>query len=133
MHRCLLQEEKGGRHFRKLGYADLNLSWYAGAGPTTQRYILHPYDRSHRLDNSIVRVSVNVTLREGDTIFRRPVARQQHPVTIEEGGRSKKEEDKSEREQSSSGGGGGGGDGAQSQSRPSSLTAFQQRLSGRLL
>ncbi len=71
------QEEKGGRHFRKLGFADVNLSEYAGSGPTTQRYILQPYDRSHRLDNSIVRITVNVTLREGDTIFRRPLTRQQ--------------------------------------------------------
>ncbi len=75
------QEEKGGRHFRKLGFADVNLSEYAGAGPATQRYILQPYDRSHRLDNSIVRITVNVTLREGDTIFRRPVTRQQ-PIAI---------------------------------------------------
>ena len=46
-------EEKGGRNFRKLGFTDVNLAEYAGAGPSTQRYILQPYDLSHRLDNSI--------------------------------------------------------------------------------
>ena len=49
-------EEKGGRNFRKLGFTDVNLAEYAGAGPSTQRYILQPYDLSHRLDNSIGRV-----------------------------------------------------------------------------
>jgi hypothetical protein len=76
-----LQEEKGGRHFRKLGFADVNLAEYAGAGPSTQRYILQPYDQHHRLDNSIVQVSINVTLREGDTIFQRPLTRQQ-PIAL---------------------------------------------------
>ena len=65
------QEERGGRHDRKLGFADINLAEYAGSGPTTQRYILQPYNQSHRLDNSIVRITVNVTLKEGDTIFQR--------------------------------------------------------------
>ena len=50
---------------------DVNLAEYAGAGPSTQRYILQPYDSSHRLDNSIVQLTVNITLREGDTIFQR--------------------------------------------------------------
>lgn len=64
-------EEKGGKHFRKLGFTDINLSEYAGAGPSTQRYILQPYDQNHRLDNSILQVSLNITLKEGDTIFQR--------------------------------------------------------------
>ena len=67
----ILQEEKGGRHFRKLGFVDVNLAEYAGAGPSTQRYILQPYESNHRLDNSIVQLTVNITLREGDTIFQR--------------------------------------------------------------
>merc|ERR1719510_753366 len=74
-------EEKGGRHFRKLGFVDVNLAEYAGAGPSTQRYILQPYDSSHRLDNSIVQLTVNITLREGDTIFQRPLTRQQ-PILL---------------------------------------------------
>jgi len=74
-------EEKGGRHFRKLGFVDVNLAEYAGAGPSTQRYILQPYESSHRLDNSIVQLTVNITLREGDTIFQRPLTRQQ-PILL---------------------------------------------------
>ena len=64
-------EEKGGRHFRKLGFVDVNLAEYAGAGPSTQRYILQPYDSSHRLDNSIVQLSLNIVVKEGDRIFKR--------------------------------------------------------------
>ena len=73
-------EEKSGK-FRKLGFIDINLAEYAGAGPSTQRYILQPYDLNHRLDNSILQVSVNVTLREGDTIFQRPLTRNQ-PIAL---------------------------------------------------
>jgi hypothetical protein len=65
------QEEKGGRHFRKIGFTDINLAEYAGGGPSTQRYILQPYDLNHRLDNSILQVTLNITLKEGDTIFQR--------------------------------------------------------------
>jgi len=74
-------EEKGGRNFRKLGFSDINLAEYAGAGPSTQRYILQPYDLSHRLDNSIVQVTLNITLKEGDTIFQRPFTRTQ-PILL---------------------------------------------------
>ena len=74
-------EEKGGRHFRKLGFTDINLAEYAGAGPSTQRYILQPYDLNHRLDNSILQVTLNITLKEGDTIFQRPLTRMQ-PILL---------------------------------------------------
>ena len=77
----LFQEEKGGRNFRKLGFVDINLAEYAAVGPSTQRYILQPYDQHHRLDNSIVQLSINVTLREGDPVFQRPLTRQQ-PITL---------------------------------------------------
>ena len=60
----------------KIGFTDINLAEYAGAGPSTQRYILQPYDQHHRLDNSILQVSLNITLKEGDTIFQRPLTRQ---------------------------------------------------------
>ena len=77
----MFQEEKGGRNFRKLGFVDINLAEYAAVGPSTQRYILQPYDQHHRLDNSIVQLSINVTLREGDPVFQRPLTRQQ-PITL---------------------------------------------------
>lgn len=74
-------EEKGGRHFRKIGFTDINLAEYAGGGPSTQRYILQPYDQNHRLDNSILQITLNITLKEGDTIFQRPLARHQ-PIRL---------------------------------------------------
>ena len=74
-------EEKGGKHFRKLGFADVNLSEYAGAGPSTQRYILQGYDQNHRLDNSMLQITLNITLKEGDTIFQRPLTRRQ-PISL---------------------------------------------------
>ena len=64
-----------------MGFVDINLAEYAAVGPSTQRYILQPYDQHHRLDNSIVQVSINVTLREGDPVFQRPLTRQQ-PITL---------------------------------------------------
>ena len=64
-----------------MGFVDINLAEYAGAGPSTQRYILQPYDLNHRLDNSILQISLNVTLKEGDTIFQRPLTRQQ-PIVL---------------------------------------------------
>ena len=74
-------EEKGGRNFRKLGFTDINLAEYAGVGQSTQRYILQPYDLNHRLDNSILQIKLNITLREGDTIFQRPLTRTQ-PILL---------------------------------------------------
>ncbi|XP_071747205.1 EEIG family member 2 isoform X7 [Lepeophtheirus salmonis] len=65
-------EEKGGKHFRKIGFADINMAEYAGAGTSTQKYILQAYDTSHRLDNSMLQITLNLTLKEGDTIFQRP-------------------------------------------------------------
>ena len=45
------------------------------------RYILQPYDLNHRLDNSILQVTLNITLKEGDTIFQRPLTRMQ-PILL---------------------------------------------------
>ena len=65
------KEEKGGKNFRKIGFVDLNLAEYAGAGPTTQRYILQAYDQNHRLDNSLLQITLNIVLKEGDLVFQR--------------------------------------------------------------
>jgi len=75
------KEEKGGRNFRKIGFVDLDLAEYAGAGPSTQRYILQAYDTSHRLDNSLLQITLNITLREGDLVFSRPLTRAQ-PILL---------------------------------------------------
>jgi len=75
------KEEKGGKNYRKIGFVDVDLAEYAGAGPSTQRYILQAYDQHHRLDNSMVQLTLNITLREGDPVFQRPLTRQQ-PILL---------------------------------------------------
>uniref|UniRef100_A0A667X070 EEIG family member 2a n=1 Tax=Myripristis murdjan TaxID=586833 RepID=A0A667X070_9TELE len=51
------KEMKGGKTFAKLGFADLNLSEFAGSGSTTRRCLLEGYDTKHtRQDNSILKV-----------------------------------------------------------------------------
>jgi len=75
------KEEKGGKNFRKIGFVDLDLAEYAGAGPSIQRYILQAYDTSHRLDNSLLQINLNITLREGDLVFSRPLTRAQ-PILL---------------------------------------------------
>merc|ERR1711936_1463270 len=75
------KEEKGGKNFRKIGFVDLDLAEYAGAGPSTQRYILQQYDMSHRLDNSLLQITLNIVLKEGDLVFQRPLTRNQ-PILL---------------------------------------------------
>jgi len=75
------KEEKGGRNFRKIGFVDVDLAEYAGAGPSTQRYILQAYDLNHRLDNSLLQITLNITLKEGDLVFQRPLTRNQ-PILL---------------------------------------------------
>ncbi|KAM7305700.1 protein FAM102A isoform X1 [Ixodes scapularis] len=66
------KEVKGGRSFQKLGFADLNLVEYAGAGMTSRRYLLEGYDAKHRQDNSVLKVSLGMTLLSGDPCFKAP-------------------------------------------------------------
>jgi len=75
------KEEKGGKNFRKIGFVDVDLAEYAGAGPSTQRYILQQYDMSHRLDNSLLQITLNIVLKEGDLVFQRPLTRNQ-PILL---------------------------------------------------
>ena len=45
-------------NFMQLGFADLNLSEFAGSGSTTRRCLLEGYDTKHtRQDNSILKAS----------------------------------------------------------------------------
>ena len=60
---------KGGRTFQKLGYADVNLAQYAGSGGTNC-YLLEAYDSKHRLHNSTLKVTVDMTLLSGDPCFK---------------------------------------------------------------
>ncbi|KAK8733821.1 hypothetical protein OTU49_006192 [Cherax quadricarinatus] len=63
------QEVRGGKSFQKLGYADVNLAEFAGSGGS-QRYLLEAYDSKHRLHNSMLKVTVDMTLLSGDPCFK---------------------------------------------------------------
>ena len=66
----LLQELKGGKSYQKLGFADINLSEFAGSGSQQRRYLLEGYDTKHRLDNSTLKLTMVVSLMSGDPVFK---------------------------------------------------------------
>ncbi|XP_033343717.1 protein FAM102B isoform X1 [Bombus vosnesenskii] len=74
---CILRisvrkELKGGRSFQKLGFTDLNLAEFAGAGLCRTRYLLEGYDSRHRQDNSMLRVAIKMNMLSGDILFKVP-------------------------------------------------------------
>jgi len=78
---CLLRisvrkEVKGGRSYQKLGFADLNLAEFAGSGSTSRRCLLEGYNARHRQDNSVLKVTIQMTLLSGDPCFKVPTPRQ---------------------------------------------------------
>ncbi|XP_013419732.1 protein FAM102A-like [Lingula anatina] len=66
------REVKGGKTFQKLGFADVNLSEFAGAGSTSRRFLLEGYDSKHRQDNSMLKVNIEMMLLSGDPCFKVP-------------------------------------------------------------
>lgn len=69
------KELKGGKAFSKLGFADLNLAEFAGSGSTVRCCILEGYDtKNTRQDNSILKVTIGMTLLSGDPCFKTPVS-----------------------------------------------------------
>ncbi|XP_057215989.1 protein FAM102A isoform X2 [Triplophysa rosa] len=69
------KELKGGKAFSKLGFADLNLAEFAGSGSTVHCCILEGYDtKNTRQDNSILKVTIGMTLLSGDPCFKMPVS-----------------------------------------------------------
>ncbi|KAF7998037.1 hypothetical protein HCN44_009435 [Aphidius gifuensis] len=74
---CILRisvrkELKGGRSFQKLGFTDLNLAEFAGAGICRRRCLLEGYDARHRQDNSMLRVTIKMNMLVGDILFKVP-------------------------------------------------------------
>uniref|UniRef100_A0A336LHN2 CSON007938 protein n=1 Tax=Culicoides sonorensis TaxID=179676 RepID=A0A336LHN2_CULSO len=74
---CLLRisvrkEINGGRSYQKLGFIDLNLAEFAGAGITSRRCLLEGYNTRHRQDNSMLRIKVKMTMLSGDILFKAP-------------------------------------------------------------
>ncbi|XP_008423047.2 protein FAM102A-like [Poecilia reticulata] len=68
-----LQELKGGKAYSKLGFADLNISEFAGSGSTVRCCILEGYDtKNTRQDNSILKVTIGMMLLSGDPCFKTP-------------------------------------------------------------
>lgn len=59
----------GGTH--KLGFVDVNLSEYAGCGKQNGKYLLEGYSSLTRLDNSILKFSIDMQLISGDPLFKR--------------------------------------------------------------
>uniref|UniRef100_A0A1A8G241 Family with sequence similarity 102, member B, a n=1 Tax=Nothobranchius korthausae TaxID=1143690 RepID=A0A1A8G241_9TELE len=67
------KELKGGKSFAKLGFADLNLSEFAGSRSTVRRCLLEGYDtKNTRQDNSILKVVIATQLMSGDPCFKTP-------------------------------------------------------------
>ncbi|XP_039620283.1 protein FAM102A-like [Polypterus senegalus] len=67
------KELKGGKAYSKLGFADLNLAEFAGSGSTARCCLLEGYDtKNTRQDNSILKVTIGMTLLSGDPCFKTP-------------------------------------------------------------
>lgn len=66
------REAQGGKSCHKLGFVDLDLASFAGQGAASQRFLLEGYRQNHRQDNSILRVTVSMTLLCGDPCFKTP-------------------------------------------------------------
>ncbi|MBN3282849.1 F102A protein, partial [Polyodon spathula] len=64
---------KGGKAYVKMGFADINLSEFAGSGFQIRHSILEMYDsRASKPDNSILKVGIQMQLLAGDPCFRVP-------------------------------------------------------------
>ncbi|XP_051508538.1 protein FAM102A-like [Myxocyprinus asiaticus] len=67
------KELKGGKAYSKLGFADLNMAEFAGSGSTVRCCLLEGYDtKNTRQDNSILKVTIGMTLLSGDPCFKTP-------------------------------------------------------------
>lgn len=65
-----IQETKGGLSSRKIGYADINLAEFAGSKHVSHCYLLDGYNSKSRQDNSLLKVTVDMTQRSGDFLFK---------------------------------------------------------------
>lgn len=65
------KEAKGGRSFQKLGFAEANLAEMVGQR-VSRRYLLEGYSSRRRQDNSMLKVTVHITMLSGDPCFRTP-------------------------------------------------------------
>ncbi|XP_076258421.1 uncharacterized protein LOC143195290 [Rhynchophorus ferrugineus] len=87
MEKCILRisirkECKGGRSFTKLGFVDLNLAEYAGAGVIHKKALLEGYDTRHRQDNSMLKFRLQLNMISGDILFKVPSPSLKHKQTL---------------------------------------------------
>lgn len=55
----------------QLGYVQINLAEFAGAGIVQRKYLLESYnEHKHKPDNSILRVKVILRQTSGDVLFK---------------------------------------------------------------
>lgn len=64
------KEIKGGRSYQKLGFIDLNLALFAGAGTESRKCLLEGYDTRYRQDNSMLKITYEVKMVSGDLVFK---------------------------------------------------------------
>ncbi|KAK6306553.1 hypothetical protein J4Q44_G00234780 [Coregonus suidteri] len=65
------KELKGGKTYSKLGFTDLNMAEFAGSGSAVRCCLLEGYDtKNTRQDNSILKVTIGMTLLSGDPCFK---------------------------------------------------------------
>ncbi|KAG8225575.1 hypothetical protein J437_LFUL002092, partial [Ladona fulva] len=55
-----------------MGFCDLNLAETAGSGQTQRGCLLEGYDTRHRQDNSVLRISLRMSMISGDVLFKVP-------------------------------------------------------------
>ncbi|XP_049821107.1 uncharacterized protein LOC109600672 isoform X2 [Aethina tumida] len=87
MERCVLRisiRKETGRSFTKLGFVDLNLAEYAGAGVTHRKALLEGYDARRRQDNSMLQFSITMNMLQGDILFKVPSPSLKHKQIIAE-------------------------------------------------
>jgi len=65
-----MQETNGGSSHQKLGYADINLAEFAGTKHVSQCYLLDGYNSRSRQNNSLLKVTIDMTQRSGDSLFK---------------------------------------------------------------
>ncbi|VDK46323.1 unnamed protein product [Anisakis simplex] len=70
----LLQEQKGGKAYQKLGFVDINLSEFAASGTEgiERSYLLDGYGINQRQDNSRLLIKVTMSHQSADPLFKVP-------------------------------------------------------------
>ncbi|CAH2001194.1 unnamed protein product [Acanthoscelides obtectus] len=129
MERCLLRvsvrkESKGGRSFTKLGFVDLNLAEYAGAGVVRKKALLEGYDARRRQDNSMLKFRIELSMVSGDILFKAPSPSLKHKqINVDEGGNEQRSDEFSSGSLAGSIASGSSGFGSLPKKRPALLSS----------